>query len=116
VERQFKDKKYSGYYNVGPDNVDAITTGDLVDLFCSKWGPDAKWVDKTIADAPHEAGYLALDNSLIKKVFGWKPVCHVDEAIEDIVKWTKTYLSEGNLAARQIIDEEILDFSKRFLK
>jgi CDP-glucose 4,6-dehydratase len=116
AEFQFQDKKYSGYYNVGPDNVDAITTGDLVDLFCSKWGSDAKWVDKTVAGAPHEAGYLALDNSMIKNIFGWKPVCHVDEAIDDIVKWTKGYLSKGDFVARQIIDEEISDFSKRFLK
>ncbi len=35
---QYEDKKYAGYYNVGPDDCDCITTGDLVTLFCHKWG------------------------------------------------------------------------------
>lgn len=37
---QFKEKKYAGFYNVGPDESDCITTGTLVDTFCNKWGKD----------------------------------------------------------------------------
>jgi len=35
--RQWNDRVVSSYYNVGPDDEDCVTTGDLVSLFCSKW-------------------------------------------------------------------------------
>lgn len=38
--KQYEDKAYEGYYNVGPDDRDCITTGQLVDLFCSQWGEE----------------------------------------------------------------------------
>ena len=31
---QYEESRYSGYYNVGPDDRDCVTTGELVDLFC----------------------------------------------------------------------------------
>src|SRR5574344_942349 len=70
ASKQLQNKKYAGSYNVGPDSVDAINTGDLVEMFCHKWGGGARWVDHSIPNAPHEASYLALDNSLLKEVFG----------------------------------------------
>lgn len=69
---QYQDKKYAGFYNVGPDDRDCITTGQLVDLFCAKWGEDMKWVNR-YDGGPHEANFLKLDCSKIKRVFGWKP-------------------------------------------
>ena len=44
--KQYEDGKYAGYYNVGPDDVDCFTTGNLVDLFISKWGEGMKWIDQ----------------------------------------------------------------------
>ena len=38
VRRQYEDGKYQGYYNVGPDDCDCVTTGELVDLFCQMLG------------------------------------------------------------------------------
>lgn len=35
--KQYNDHNYAGWYNVGPDECDCVTTGDLVDLFCKKW-------------------------------------------------------------------------------
>ena len=37
---QYEESRYSGYYNVGPDDRDCVTTGELVDLFCRAWGMD----------------------------------------------------------------------------
>ena len=31
---QWEDPSVQGYYNVGPDDCDCVTTGELVDLFC----------------------------------------------------------------------------------
>lgn len=46
VQKQYIDKKYAGFYNVGPDDCDCVTTGDLVDLFCKYYGEEAKWENK----------------------------------------------------------------------
>lgn len=44
AEKQSEDKKrYSGSYNIGPDDCDCVTTGELADTFCSAWGEGAKW-------------------------------------------------------------------------
>lgn len=32
--KQYEDPKYGGYYNVGPDDKDCVTTGQLTDFFC----------------------------------------------------------------------------------
>ena len=41
AEKQYNDKSYAGFYNVGPDEKDCVTTGELVDLFCNTWGKGA---------------------------------------------------------------------------
>lgn len=116
AEKQFQDNAYSGYYNVGPDKIDAMTTGDLVSLFCEKWGGGARWEDHTIPDAPHEAGFLSLNNDLIKKTFGWKPTYHIGQAIDQIIAWTKAYYCNGDKAASLAMDEQIRQFAERFKK
>ena len=65
---QYKDNKYQGYYNVGPDDRDCITTGTLTDLFCNAWGEKMTW-ENHWAGGPHEANFLKLDCSKIKTVF-----------------------------------------------
>ena len=69
AKEQYEDKKYAGFYNVGPDDCDCVTTGELVDIFCAKWGEDMKWVNKFMG-GPHEANFLKLDCSKVKTVFG----------------------------------------------
>ena len=105
--KQYEDGKYAGYYNVGPDVVDCFTTGNLVDLFISKWGEGMKWIDK-FDGGPHEANFLKLDCSKLKSTFGWKPHWNLDTAIEMTVEWTKCWLSGGNI--RECMDKEIEKF------
>lgn len=106
--RQYEDGKYAGWYNVGPDECDCVTTGALVDLFCAKWGDQAAWEDLSEPNAPHEANFLKLDCSKIKAVFGWAPRWHIDDAIEKTVEWTKVYFSKGDIPA--VMDEQIKEF------
>ncbi len=108
AQKQYEDKKYAGYYNVGPDDCDCVTTGDLVNLFCKYWGPQAKWENQAEANAPHEANFLKLDCSLIKATFGWKPRWHIDECMEMTCQFGKVYLSGGDIPAE--MDEEINAF------
>ena len=106
---QYQNIKYAGYYNVGPDDVDCFQTGTLVELFVSKWGEDLRWISN-YDGGPHEANFLKLDCSKMKKTFGWKPRWNVSNAIEKTVEWTKLYLQKANVAAcmEQQIEEFLL--------
>lgn len=108
VERQYFDKKYQGYYNVGPDDCDCVNTGDLVTKFCNAWGQGLSWKNE-FDGGPHEAAFLKLDNSKIKSVFGWKPRWHIEETIQKIVEWTRVYLVGLNSIPDEM-DREIKEF------
>ena len=106
--RQFDKGCYAGYYNVGPDDCDCITTGELADLFCKYWGAEAKWKSKAEPTAPHEANFLKLDCSLLKKTFGWQPRWNIEEAIQKTCEFSKIWLNGGNIPAE--MDKEIEEF------
>lgn len=114
AKAQYENGELAGFYNVGPDDRDCITTGQLVDLFCDKWNAgeeDAnciKWINKAEANAPHEANFLKLDCSKIKRIFGWKPRWGVEEAVEKTVEWSKVYFKSGNIP--ECMDKQIKEF------
>lgn len=110
AQRQYEDSKYAGFYNVGPDDVDCLATGELVDCFCQKWGGNAKWVNQ-YDGGPHEANFLKLDCSKIKMVFGWNPRWNAKMAVEKVVKWTKVYLANGDIG--RCMDEQIQEFLEK---
>src|SRR5574344_735211 len=89
--------QYEGNYNIGPNDTDCLTTGELVDLFCKKWQEKSSWKDVSEKNSPHEAGFLKLDCSRIKRVLDWEPKWHIDQAVEKSVIWSKVYLNQGDL-------------------
>lgn len=105
--KQYEDRRYAGWFNVGPDDCDCVTTGRLVDLFCEKWG-GASWENQAEANAVHEANFLKLDCSKIKSVFGWKPRWHIEKAVEQTCRWSKAWIGGENIAAE--MDREIKEF------
>lgn len=96
AQRQYENADLAGWYNVGPDDCDCVTTGELVDLFCKTWGNAASWVKQAEENAPHEANFLKLDCSKLKSTFGWQPRWHIEEAIQKTVEWTKVYCNVGD--------------------
>ena len=110
AQKQYEDKKYAGFYNVGPDDCDCVTTGELVDLFCRNWGGDATWENQAEVNAPHEANFLKLDCSKIKATFGWKPRWHIEECMEMTVRFSKVWLNGGDVSAE--MEAEINEFIK----
>ncbi len=98
AQKQFEDGRYAGYYNVGPNDDDCVTTGQLVDMFCKIWGDGQSWINQS-EDGPHEANFLKLDCSKVKHVFGWKPRWHVQKAIEKTVEWSRIYLDGKDVCA-----------------
>lgn len=106
--KQYEDIAYADYYNVGPDECDCVTTGDLVELFCECWGDGATWENQAEAGAPHEANFLKLDCSKLKSVFGWTPTWHMDKCMAMTVDFSKIWLSGGDIPAE--MDREIRIF------
>lgn len=107
VKEQYEDTSKQGYYNVGPDEKDCVTTGVLVDLFCASWGEGQTWENR-YDGGPHEANFLKLDCSKLKRTFGWQPRWSVKEAIEKSVEWSKVYYAGGNVAA--CMDKQIEEY------
>lgn len=99
AQRQYEDKSFAGWYNVGPDECDCVTTGELVDLFCKIWGDGLSWINESEENAPHEANFLKLDCSKLKTTFGWCPRWHIDDAIEKTIEWTHVWLNCRDIPA-----------------
>ena len=99
AQRQYEDVNYAGWYNVGPDECDCVTTGQLVELFREKWGEGFNWVNQAEPGAPHEANFLKLDCSKLKASFGWRPRWHIREAVEQTAEWTRVWLNGGDVPA-----------------
>lgn len=111
AEAQYIDKKYIGSYNVGPDEKDCVTTGELVSLFCKSWGEGLTWIDKSKANAPHEANFLKLDCSKLKSILGWSPRYHIEETIEQTVEWAKVYKNGNDI--KSCMEKQIASFLEK---
>ena len=103
LRAQAMDPALAGAYNIGPEDADCVTTGDLVTRFCKAWNtsgkdgePELTWEDVGNL-GPHEATFLKLDCSLARRTFGWKPVWNIDRALEETVAWTRVYAAGGNV-------------------
>ena len=105
--RQYQDPSYAGCYNVGPDECDCVTTGEIADLFCRCWGEEMHWENRYVG-GPHEANFLKLDCSKAKKTFGWKPKTHIEQAVAMTVEWAKEDRKGSDM--RIVTDRQILEF------
>ena len=109
AKKQYENFSYAGYYNVGPDDCDCVTTGQLMDLFVKAYGDGVTWVTHQ-QDGPHEANFLKLDCTKLKETFGWSPRTHIGEALDLVARWSKVYFSKDLTALKEETDREIGEF------
>lgn len=111
LKAQYNDVSLAGSYNIGPDEEDCLTTGELTDLFCKKWNKkteqNVKWESQS-NDGPHEANYLKLDCSKLKKLLHWSPRWNIDETMNKIVEWVDIYRKGEDINC--CMDKQIMDF------
>ena len=134
AKAQYENARFAGYYNVGPDDQDCVSTGKLVTMLADTWNrglnanficgssklgadislPMLAWENKSDPNAPHEANFLKLDCSKLKRTFGWKPRWHIEDAVKNTVAWTRVWLeSNGDSEVVKIeMDREIEEFIK----
>lgn len=106
--RQLGDGSLASCYNIGPDDSDCVTTGELAEMFCESWGEGASWRAASEANAPREAGLLRLDCSKIKRALGWAPVWNARQAVEKTVEWSKLWANGADM--RAITEKQISEY------
>lgn len=105
AELQYDKKSIAGSYNFGPDDMSCVTTGELVDIFCSKWG-SVSWNCQN-KNGPHEANFLKLDCSKAKSVLGWQPNWGIDLAVEKTIEFAKC---KSEVEQVNCLEEQIDEF------
>jgi len=100
AKEQYLDPEKAGYYNVGPEEQDALTVAHMADLFVEAFKEGATWIAKP-DDGPHEASFLRLNNQKIKSTFSWSPKWNAKKAIEMTVEYAKA------TDKKQCVDKQI---------
>lgn len=94
--KQEEEPSYAGFYNIGPNEESCISTGGLAKLFIAHWGNGTVKTCE-LDDALHEASYLKLDCSKIKKTLGWEPHWNINAAVEKTVEWYKKWNDQEDI-------------------
>ena len=81
----------------------------MVDYFVKQWGEGLTWTVNNNVEF-HEANFLKLDCSKLKRKFNWKPVWGIDEAMRNVVEWYKCWIDNRDI--NECMDNQI----KRFIK
>lgn len=110
ARRQYEQSQLAGAYNVGPEDEDCVTTGELVQMFCDAWGEGLSWENR-FSGGPHEAGFLKLNCSRIKRVFGWQARWSIHQAIAETVCWSKHFSDRKNIS--EYMENEIRRYFDR---
>jgi len=105
--KQYDEIKYSGSYNIGPNEEDSATTGKIVKIFIDKWGKDIK-INYKNTQKFHETSYLKLNTSKFKNSFDWNPKWNIDVAIEKTVEWTKAWLDNQDIS--KVMSDQIDEY------
>jgi CDP-glucose 4,6-dehydratase len=77
-------------WNFGPSDDDAKPVSWILEQLIKLWGEGASW-SLDGGNHPHEAHYLKLDCSKAKARLAWHPKWHLEDALEKIVDWQKSY-------------------------
>ena len=111
AEKQYRDGKYAGCYNVGPEETSCLTTGELVAMFCGQW-KERTGIEPVCMIAaqggPHEANFLKLDCSKIKSRLGWRPVWNAEKMMEATVEWIVAYSRRENV--HEVMKKQIHEY------
>jgi CDP-glucose 4,6-dehydratase len=93
-------------FNIGPDESDSATSGELATMFCESWG-EGTW-EQVSADNPHESGLLRLDCSKIHETFGWRPRWGIEKSVAETAMWYRQWYGKGDVS--EIIERQVGEF------
>jgi len=102
-------KKYSGAWNFGPEGPDVKPVEWVVKKLCAQWGPGASY-SVVKGERSHEAKYLRLDITKVKKNLSWRPRWKLEKALDMTIEWTKVYQNKKDVSA--VCAKQIKEYAK----
>ena len=87
--------RYSGAWNLGPEDDSHMTTVELVERLIHYWG-EGSWQDLSVENAPHEAKLLKLNCDKAHAELQWRAVLNLDESLKMTADWYKKYYNIGS--------------------
>lgn len=122
AKEQYENPDLAGCYNVGPDDQNCVTTGELTELFCQLWNKKCakekyglEWVSRSDG-GPHEANFLKLNCSKLKTVLGWNPKWSMEQTLQKIVEFETLRLHTETVnqaeMLRQCMKEQIDEYMR----
>ncbi len=107
AERLWAEPALAGAYNFGPHPHEAASVREVVSLARQAWGcGEIVWGEGD--EGPHEAGFLALDNSKARRTLGVGPRWPLQEAVLRSINWYRRQHDGGK--ARELCERDISDF------
>ena len=97
AEALWRAPELADAYNFGPRTDEAASVADVVRIARDAYG-SGEWRDESEADAPHEAGRLALEVARSRAVLGTTARWSLAEAVGRTMRWYRR-LGEGVPAA-----------------
>lgn len=101
-------KQFAEGWNFGPIEDDAKPVQWIVERLVKHWGNGANW-QLDGGEHPHEANYLKLDISKVKKHLGWYPRWGLNTALDKIIEWHKAWLQGESM--KQVCLQQINEYT-----
>ena len=104
-----KGPVFAEAWNFGPSEAEVQPVGWMVEKMLALWGEGASW-ERDPACQFHEANTLSLNCSKARLKLGWEPRLSLEDALTQIITWTKGYQSGSNMreltlaAIQQFVD------------
>jgi CDP-glucose 4,6-dehydratase len=86
--------RYSGSWNLGPDDASNVPAAHFVERFIHYWGAGS-WRNLAVENAPHEATMLKLNCDKAHAELKWNPALNLDEGLRMAADWYKRYYADG---------------------
>jgi CDP-glucose 4,6-dehydratase len=87
---------FASGWNFGPVNADAKPVRWIADILARLWGDGASWKHDDTTH-PGEAHFLKLDASKAGAYLDWHPVLPLEQSLEWIVEWYRSFQSNADL-------------------
>lgn len=92
-----KGADFTRAWNFSPGDAGHATVGEVAHQLAELWGDGAAISRKPSSEHPHEAGLLALDSSMARRLLGWQPRWTLGEALSRTVQWQRAWHQGGDL-------------------
>ncbi len=101
AEKLYDNSSFSGGWNFGPNYSDCKEVKWIINSLIKKWGYKKNWRLDSNSN-PHESNLLMLNCNKAKKNLGWSPNLNIDDALDLIVDWHKSWLDKEDIYEKSL--------------